>query len=93
MFQGVVDKKVDVWATGVVLFILLFGYPPFEQSRSEQRGGRGWTVLYLLGIVVGRRCSPAGGETPRSGKAPGFSSTEGATTSALHSDRVGASST
>lgn len=28
--------KVDIWATGVILFILLCGYPPFVSPTNDQ---------------------------------------------------------
>jgi serine/threonine protein kinase len=31
------DKKIDIFAMGVVLFILLGGYPPFEHARDNDK--------------------------------------------------------
>lgn len=28
-FEGIISEKCDIWACGIILHILLFGYPPF----------------------------------------------------------------
>jgi calcium-dependent protein kinase len=30
------DKKCDVWSCGVIMFILLSGYPPFGGDSEEE---------------------------------------------------------
>ncbi|KHJ83919.1 kinase domain protein, partial [Oesophagostomum dentatum] len=30
------DEKVDIWATGVILYVMLCGFPPFQSSDGTQ---------------------------------------------------------
>jgi len=30
------DEKVDEWACGIILFILLCGYPPFDGKNNDE---------------------------------------------------------
>jgi serine/threonine protein kinase len=31
------DKRVDIWAIGVLLFELLHGFPPFHGSNAKEK--------------------------------------------------------
>jgi calcium-dependent protein kinase len=35
MFTGEHNEKCDVWSAGVILFILLCGYPPFTSDDDN----------------------------------------------------------
>ncbi len=38
VIQGHYDVKADVWSMGVILFLLLFGYPPFFDDEPDELG-------------------------------------------------------
>lgn len=36
MLEGAYNEKIDVWACGVIMYILLCGYPPFNGSSYKE---------------------------------------------------------
>lgn len=50
ILEEMIGQPVDMWACGVILFILLVGYPPFWSSNDEK---------LLLSILQGRYTMPS----------------------------------
>ena len=36
VLKGSYDKRCDVWSLGVILFVFLCGYPPFEGDNNKE---------------------------------------------------------
>lgn len=36
VFMGNYNEKCDVWSCGVILYILLCGYPPFQAKTEKE---------------------------------------------------------
>lgn len=36
VLKGSYDKSCDIWSLGIILFIFLCGYPPFEGDNSKE---------------------------------------------------------
>lgn len=46
------DKAVDVWACGVILYILLVGYPPFWDDEKEKLYSQIKKGSYCVSIII-----------------------------------------
>ena len=36
MLKGIYDEACDIWSLGIILYIFLCGYPPFEGDNNKE---------------------------------------------------------
>jgi len=55
VIDGRYDKKADVWSTGILLFLLRFGYPPFfEENGTQNIVGAASQTLHSRNVLFER---------------------------------------
>jgi len=74
VLSGSYNKSCDMWSIGVILFILIFGFPPFYDNTNSPDREKGEIIIYKM---VKRGFSPR----VRSGYGPWFPKAQPVSTS------------